>query len=343
MIKVGLNGFGRIGRAITRILAEKRNFKIIAINEIDEDVENLAYLLKYDSIYGKFKGNVKIRNGNIIVNNNKINFFSKKKIQDVPWERYKVDVVIEATGVHNNLLGAKKIVKKKISKIVITHSSNKNIDFTMIMGVNEKKYDSKKHHIISSSVCDASALGPVLKAINDKWEIENGFITTLHSALAYQNLLDGSLKSISNPTHAWTDYSLGRNSLTSLIPKNTTSIKATTVCVPELKDKISGISFRVPTSIVCGSDLSLKLKRKTKTSEVKSFFKDLSKKNSKIFDYQTEKLVSIDHLKTTKSAVVDSNYIDILNKNFLKMVIWYDNEWGYGNRVIDIVNYILKK
>ncbi len=279
----------------------------------------------------------------MIVNKNKIKFFSKKNIDKVSWKEEKVDIVIDATGVESNLKNSKKIIKSGVKKVIVTHSPKSHVDFFMIMGVNEKKYNYRSHNIISSSICDASALGPVLKEINAKWEIENGFITTLHSMLAYQNVLDGSLKSISNPTHTWKDYSLGRNSMASLIPKNTTSINATITCLPQLKNKISGISFRVPTSIICGSDLSLKVRKNLNKEEIKNFFKEISKQKSKIFGYQTEKLVSIDHLKTDKSAIIDSNYIDVLNNNFIKMVIWYDNEWGYGNRVVDIANYILKK
>ena len=279
----------------------------------------------------------------MIVNNNKIKFFSKKNINEVNWKERKVDIVIDATGVESNLKNSRKVLKSGVKKVLITHSPKSNVDFFMILGVNEKQYNYKNHNIISCSICDASALGPVLKEINEKWQIENGFITTLHSILAYQNVLDGSLKSISNPTHTWKDYSLGRNSMTSLIPKNTTSINATITCLPELKNKISVISFRVPTAIVCGSNLSLKGRKNLNKKEVKNFFKEISKKKPKIFGYQIEKLVSIDHLKTNKSAIIDSNYIDVLNKNFLKMVIWYDNEWGYGNRVVDIANYVLKK
>ncbi len=342
MIKVGLNGFGRIGRVLTRILSNKKKYKIALINEIDSDIENLAYLFKYDSIYGKFNGKVNVKNKNIFINKNEIKLFSKKKIEDVPWKKNKIDIIIDASGTNANVDSARKVLKD-VKKIIITHSPKKNIDFTMIFGVNEKKYDHKKHNIISSSICDASAIAPVLKQIEKKWGIESGFVTTLHSRLSYQNLLDGSLKSISSPGHNWKDYSLGRNSFASLIPKKTTAIDAVLRCVPELNGKISGLSFRVPTAIVCGSDLTIKIKKKTNSNDVKKFFKNVSKKEKKIYEYQTEPLVSIDHLKTSKSTVIDSNYIDTINSNLIKMVIWYDNEWGYSNRVVDILDYVTKK
>ncbi len=343
MITVGINGFGRIGRIVTRILSSKKNFKISLINEVDDDVSNLAYLLKYDSIYGKFPGTIKHRNKNIYINNKKIKLTSKKKINEVPWTQSKVDVVIDASGTSENVSLANNLINKGIKKVIITHSPKKNIDFTMILGVNEKNYNYKIHNIISSSICDASALAPVLNEVEKKWGIESGLVTTLHSRLSYQNLLDGSLRSISSPGHNWKDYSLGRNSLSSLIPKKTTAVDAVVKTLPNLKNRLSGMSFRVPTAIVCGSDISIKLKTNTSLKDIKKFFQKLSKNNRKIFEYQTEPLVSIDHLKTTKSSIIDSNYIDIVNSNLLKLVVWYDNEWGYSNRVVDILGYISKK
>ena len=161
--------------------------------------------------------------------------------------------------------------------------------------------------------------------------------------MAYQNLLDGSVQSVSNPGHNWKDYSLGRNSFASLITKKTTAIEAVNRCIPKISQKISGLSFRVPTAIVCGSDISINLKKNSSIGEVKEFFENLSKKNKKIFEYQKEPLVSIDHLKTSKSVSIDSNYIDLNNSNLLKLVVWYDNEWGYSNRVIDILKYVIKE
>jgi glyceraldehyde 3-phosphate dehydrogenase len=342
-IKVGINGFGRIGRVLTRILHHKKNFKIVAINEIDEDVKNLAYLLKYDSQYGRFNQKVLSAKNTITINKNIIKIFNFKRIHEVPWKQNSVDIVIDASGATSNVKLAGKIINSGIKKIIITHSPDKNIDLTMIMGVNEKDYNYKKHNIISSSICDASALAPVINAIENFWGIESGFVTTLHSRLSYQNLLDGSVRSISSPGHRWNDYSLGRNSIASLIPKKTTAIQAVCKTIPHLKDKLSGLSYRIPTAIVCGSDITIKIKKNTDLKKVKNFFKLFEKRNKKIFEYQTEQLVSIDHLKTTKSVILDSNYLDVVNGNLLKLIVWYDNEWGYANRVIDILDYISKK
>lgn len=343
MIKIGLNGFGRIGRAITRIASDRKDLKIVAINDIDEDISNLSYLLKYDSTYGKFKKKLKTSKNKFLIDKNIINFYSFPDILDVPWKKNKVDVLIEATGLAKNIKNSSKLVKKGIKKILITNSPDENIDFHMILGANELKYNQSKHNIISTSICDASALAPVLKSIDQKYNIENGFVTTLHSILSYQNLLDGSLKSVSNPTHSWKDYSLGRNSNLSLIPKKTTAINAVEKAIPDMKGKLYGMSYRVPTNIVCGSDISIKVKKNCDKKTLIKHFKKLEKKHPKIFQVQKERLVSIDHLGTSKSLIIDENFIEVLNSKFLKIILWYDNEWGYSNRVLDIAKFVLKK
>jgi len=343
MIRVGLNGFGRIGRAITRIISGRRDMKLVAVNDIDDDIENLSYLIKYDSTYGNFEKKVKTFKDHIFINKNKVNFYSKKNISSVPWKKNKIDILIEATGLVKNIKDSKLLIKKDVKKVLVTNSPKKNIDFYMIIGANEKNYDPTKHNIISTSICDASALSPVLKVIDDKFKIENGFVTTLHSILSYQNLLDGSLKSVANPTHGWKDYSLGRNSMASLIPKKTTAINAVEKTLPKIQGKMHGISFRIPTSIVCGSDISLKVIKDCKKKELINIFNNLAKKYPKIFELQNEKLVSIDHLKTSKSLIIDKNFIEVINSKFIKLILWYDNEWGYSNRVLDIAKLVYRK
>ena len=344
MIRIGINGFGRIGRIITRQISSSSRFKIVLINEINNDLKNFSYLLKYDSIYGRFNKQVSTNNRQIIIECHKINFSSLPKIQEAPWVKNKVDVIIDTSGVNDNLIACDEVLRSKVKKIIVTNSPNKHVDFTMIMGVNDKNYNHSKHNLISSSICDASAIAPILKNIHNKFNIKSGFITTLHSRLFYQNMLDGPVQSVSSPGHNWKDYSLGRNSIASLIPKKTTAIDAISRCLPKLKNKISGLSFRVPTAIVCGADLTLNLTKKINTTLIKNFLKNISKKNSKIIEFQTEALVSIDHLKTTKAVVIDANYIEAIEKSkMLKLVLWYDNEWGYCNRVMDILSIINKK
>ncbi|MDP2685116.1 MAG: glyceraldehyde 3-phosphate dehydrogenase NAD-binding domain-containing protein [bacterium] len=341
MIRVGLNGFGRIGRAITRIAEERDDIQIVVINEIDPDIKNSAYLFKYDSVYGKLRGTVSANQeaGTLTINDREVNFVNEFKGLDVNWEKFNIDVLIDATGLQENVLAAKEIVKRGVPKVVITHSPN-NVDLTVILGVNENEYDPKQHDVVSSSICDASAIAPILFEVDKQWGVENCFITTLHPWLSYQNLLDGTVRSISNPGHFWDEYSLGRSSVMSLIPKDTTAGKATIRVLPQLNGKLEAISFRVPTNIVSVSDITIQVREETSVKEISEHFNMKSRNKNNVFEFQEESLVSIDHLGTEKSATIDAKRIRVLNKKMIKMVVSYDNEWGYSNRVLDIVKLV---
>jgi len=340
MVKIGLNGFGRIGRVITRIVQERDDCEIVVINEIDPDINNAIYLLRYDSVYGRFKGDISSNKSTLVINDKKVKIYSKLNGLDVPWVKYKVDVLIDATGVRENVKLAHSIVKQGVPKVVITHSPRKNVDFTMIMGANEHQYDFNKHHVISSSICDSTAIAPILVEIDKMWGIENSFITTLHPWLSYQNLVDGSLQSVSSPGHYWEDYSLGRNSTLSLIPKDTTAGEATIRVAPQLDGKLDAVSFRVPTSIVSASDMTIQTSSPVNVNELSDYLKNLSIERSDLYEYQEENLVSIDHLGNPKSTIIDSNRLKVLNGNMVKVIIWYDNEWGYSSRVLDIAKFV---
>jgi len=343
MLKIGLNGLGRIGRAVMRITEKRNDCTIVAVNEIDPDVENLAYLLRYDSVYGRFKGDISTSEKDLIINGRRVTIYSELNSLNVPWGKHKLDVLIDATGIKENVERAHSLIKTDIPKVIITHSPKKNIDFFMILGVNEDQYDFKKHNVISSSICDSTAITPLLVEIDNKWEINNCFITTLHPWLSYQNLVDSSLKSISNPGHFWEDYSLGRNSTISLIPKDTTASEATIKVAPQLDGKIDAVSFRVPTSIVSASDMTIQTGSKIDKDKLINHLKDLSIEKSDIYEFQEENLVSIDHVGNPKSTIIDSNRLKVLNENMVKVIIWYDNEWGYSSRVVDIARLISNK
>lgn len=346
MIRIGINGFGRIGRAVTRQILLSKDCNLVAINELDPDIKNLGYLLKYDSIYGRFPKDIKVKDKDkaLFCSGRKIKVYSHDKTEQVPWEKHAIDVLIDATGVRTNVVASRNLVKARVPKIVITHSPpESDIDFTFILGVNETEYDPKRHRLISSSICDATAIAPVLYEINRKWGVESAFVTTLHPWLSYQNLLDGFLSSVASPGHFWKDYSLGRNSALNLIPKDTTAAAAVLKVLPELKNKLDAISFRVPTNIVSASDLSILVKFKTTADEVNSFFKLMAKKKNDIFELQEDFLVSSDHLGTSKSAVIDSIRTKVLDSRFIKMVIWYDNEWGYSSKVVQIAKFVSSK
>ena len=338
-MKVGINGFGRIGRAVFRINELDPQYEVVAINDIDPNVENHAYLLKYDTVYGKFKGQVSAHNGDMemVVDDRPIHFYAQENINDVPWEKHDVDIVIDASGVYNNVLLSRDLIDRQIiKKVIVTFSPSDGVDNTIIFGVNNRNYKPANHHIISTSICDSNASGPVLRLLEEKYGIDHGFITTLHPWLAYQNLVDGSLRSVTSPGHFWKDYALGRASTESLIPKPTTLVKALDRVMPITASKLHAFSFRVPTSIVSSSDLTIVMNRSITTAELNELFRKESQSDDSILGYQEEQLVSIDFKGIRESLVVDGRWTSVLNEKTVKLVVWYDNEWGYSNRVHDM-------
>ena len=345
MIKVGINGFGRIGRALFRINELNPLFEVVAINDVDPNVENHAYLLKYDTIYGKYEGEVTSSNGDgkMVVNDKAIQFYDKEKINEVPWEKHNIDIVIEASGIYQNVIQSKNVINKRaVKKVIITHSPKDGADHTVIFGVNERSYNAENHNIVSTSICDSNASGPVLKLLDDEFGIDHGFITTLHPWLSYQNLLDGSLKSVTNPGHYWKDFSLARASTDSLIPKYTTLVGALKKVIPEISCNLEAISFRIPTSIVSSSDLTITLNDSVTTDDINELFRQKSEEHNSIVGYQEEQLVSIDFKGISESMFVDGRWTRVLKGKTVKMVLWYDNEWGYSHRVYDMVNLMAK-
>ena len=336
MIRIGINGFGRIGRALTRILLNSSDIQLVVINELDNDIDNLAYLLKYDTLYGRIGIDVSVDKHSLVINNEFIPVFSVDKISDVEWGKYNLDVLIEASGVGLNVDLAHELISKQIVPKVIVTNASSNVDKTIIVGVNELEYEPSKHHVISSSICDANAVAPLLNLVDKNWGIEAAFLTTLHPWLSYQNLLDGPVSSILSPGHSWGDYSLGRASASNLIPKDTTAGVATSVVLPHLSGVIEALSFRVPTHIVSASDLAIKLKKPTTISEVNNRFEEIAKKYPHIFCLEKEALVSSDYTGAQQSCIVDARRTKVIDGTFLKMVAWYDNEWGYSNRVLDV-------
>jgi glyceraldehyde 3-phosphate dehydrogenase len=332
-IRIGINGFGRIGRAITKINTKYNYFELVLINDINPYIDNLAYLFKYDSTYGKFSGDVENTSDEIVINGNKTSCTSHRQIQDVPWAKYGVSIIIDASGVESNVDAAKIMVEKgDIKKVVITHS-NKKVDHEVIMGVNDESL-TDVHNVVSNSICDANAVAHIMKWIDDEYDIKNGALTTLHPWLSYQNLVDGPSISQQNPGVVWKDYALGRASSDSLIPKNTTAMTATEKVLPSLSGKILSFSYRIPTDIVASSDITLNLKRKVPEDELKVF---LTKKcdNSPYVTLNQESLVSLDYEQEEASAILDMQWLKVMDET-IKVVLWYDNEWGYSARVLDL-------
>ncbi len=345
-IKVGINGIGRIGKALCRKIVKDPDFELIHINDINPDIGNIVYQLNYDTLYGNLAPEDRFYlqdKSYLRLVGKKISYSTKNKINEV--DGFKgLDIVIDSSGVKSNVLLAKKLITKKdVKKIIITHSPEE-VDFTMVLGGNEENYNPNKHHLISSSICDATAIAPVLKFVNEKYGIENGYITTLHPWLNYQKLLDGPSSSWSVPGSIYHHYALGRSSIGNMIPKPTSALDATFKILPELNKKIGSFSYRTPTNIIGSADITLNLK--SDINSVDEIIKDLEQieKNQelKIIKNSFDPLVSLDYLKSDFSVHIDHRWSEVISGRLLKLVLWYDNEWGYTSKVIDQSKFILK-
>jgi glyceraldehyde 3-phosphate dehydrogenase len=337
-LKIAINGFGRIGRVVAKINAQYNYFDLVLINDINPHVDNLAYLYKYDSTYGKFDGEVSSTLKEIIINEKSTVCTSYSDLDQIPWSEFNVDLLIDSSGVESNAKIVKKLIKNKlIEKCIITHS-NSEVDLEVIMGVNDDELSSK-HQVVSNSICDANAIAHLMKWMDEKFGIKNGSLTTLHPWLSYQNLVDGPAVSQSNPGVVWSDYALGRASTDSLIPKNTTAMTAVEKVLPQLKGKIISFSYRVPTDIVASSDITINLQCDVTTSEVINFLQEKCNQSSYVMANK-ESLVSLDYEKDESSAIIDMQWVKVIG-NTVKIVLWYDNEWGYSARVLDLAKKLL--
>lgn len=332
-IRVAINGFGRIGRNSFKAAIENyRDIEIIAINDL-YDTETLAHLLKYDSVFGKFPGDVKGKEGALEVNGKEIRVTAEKDPVNLPWGELGVDVVIESTGVFRSREKAAKHIEAGAKKVIITAPA-KGEDITIVLGVNEEKYDPEKHHIISNASCTTNCLAPVVKILNDKFGVEKGLMTTVHSYTNDQRILD--------LPHS--DLRRARAAALSIIPTTTGAAKAVTLVLPELKGKLNGFALRVPTPTVSITDFVAVVKKNVTEEEINNAFKEAAEGDLKgILGYSDEPLVSMDYKGNSLSSIVDGLSTMVINGNLVKVVSWYDNEWGYSCRVIDLVHYIAKK
>ena len=345
LLRVGINGFGRIGRSIFRTNLQKEHFDIVAINDINPDNNNIAYLLKYDSTYGRLKNNISNDDEYLNVDEKKIRLFHEADIDKVLWQDAGVDIVIDSSGIHKNLLNARKLKEIGVKHCIVTNSPKQDeVDKTIVMGVNEHTIDKKTDFLISSSICDANAFCPVANVLEREYGISHGFLTTLHPWLGYQNILDGPSISYATPGEIHDYYALGRSSVGSLIPKTTSAISASDKVLAQLQGKFMCMSFRVPTQIVGTGDVSVKLKKNIDVDMIKKVFIEEEKKQSlNIFCNHDEGLVSADFVASDYSCNIDHRWIMVNKENYLKMIFWYDNEWGYSSRVIDLVKYLGSK
>lgn len=335
-MRVGINGIGRIGRHILRILSESESFQITTINDINPDVRNIVYTIKYDSLYGKFAGDVKIIDENrILLNGNEVRVYCEPKIEDVNWKN--VDYVVDSSGISRNASATSLLSDKWGVKRSYITNSNSVSEFEMVMGVNHNLAENH-HKVVSCSICDTTAIAPVLKKLDESFGIAGGSITTVHPWLNYQNVLDGQSKYQSNPAQTYHNYALGRSSSNNIIPKWTTALSATGRVLEGIEDKLLVFSYRTPHAIVGSADLTINLKSETNKENIKQMFMDLELgQKYKIFKNDVDPLVSTDFIGSPYSCHIDHRWTETKG-NTLKLVLWYDNEFGYASRVIDQIS-----
>lgn len=327
-VKIGINGFGRIGRIAFRVAVNRPEIQIVGINDL-LDVNHLAYLLKYDSVHGRFDGDIQVVNGNLVVNGTTIRVSAERNPEDLKWDEVGADIVLDCTGIFTTLEGAGKHIVAGAKKVVISAPSEDAPMF--VMGVNHKKITSEDT-IVSNASCTTNCLAPLAKVINDKFGIVEGLMTTVHAATATQFTVDGPSRK---------DYRLGRASLNNIVPASTGAAKAVGKVIPELNGKLTGMAFRVPTVDVSVVDLTVRLEKSASFEEVKAALKDASENELKgILGYTEEGVVSQDFVSEPRTSVFDANASIGLNDNFVKLVSWYDNEFGYSTKLVDLAEYI---
>src|SRR5689334_14186954 len=331
-VKVGINGFGRIGRNIYRTAIGDPDIDFVAVNDLT-DTRTLAHLLKYDSVLGNLDHNVTATENGIKVENDEFRVFSQRDPAAIDWESVGAEVVIESTGIFTKAEDAKKHLHGSVKKVIISAPA-KNEDITIVLGVNEDKYDPAAHNINSNASCTTNCLAPVAKVIHEKFGIRNAQMTTIHSYTNDQQLLDLPHK----------DLRRARAAALNMIPTSTGAAKAVALVLPELKGKFDGISVRVPTPNVSLVDVVIDVDRETTTEEVNKALKDAANEELRgILAYCEEPLVSVDFKQNSNSSIVDAEYTKVIGGNMIKILSWYDNEWGYSCRVRDLVKYIANK
>lgn len=345
-VKVAINGFGRIGRLVFRAIAEQgligKDVEVVAVGDI-VPADNLAYLLKFDSTQGRFKGEVSSKKSSpdkaeddiLVVNGKDIHVVSAKDPSGLPWKQHGVDLVIESTGLFTDAEKAKGHLAAGAKKVIISAPA-KNEDITIVMGVNHEKYDASKHNIISNASCTTNCLAPVVHVLlKEGFGVEEGLMTTIHAYTATQKTVDGPSKK---------DWKGGRSAAINIIPSTTGAAKAVALVLPDVKGKLTGMAFRVPTPTVSCVDLTVKTVKDTSYQEIAAAMKRASETYLKgILEVTNEEVVSTDFVHSSSSSIFDQGSGIELNKRFFKLVSWYDNEWGYSCRVADLVKYMIGK
>ena len=332
-VKVGINGFGRIGRLVYRAGLNNKNIEFVAVNDLPVGTKTLAHLLKYDSTFGTLKDEVKTTDTSLIVNGKELKIISHKSPAEIPWKALGVDIVVESTGLFTEKEKAQGHLAGGAKKVIISAPA-KDEDVTIVMGVNENMYDPKKHTIISNASCTTNCLAPLAKVLLDNFGIKHGLMTTIHSYTNDQKILDLPHK----------DLRRARAAAVSMIPTSTGAAKAIGSVLPQLKGKMDGYAMRVPTPDVSITDLTCELEKATTITEINAAFKKAADgAMSHILEYSDAPLVSSDFVGNPKSCIFDPELTKVIDGNFVKVLGWYDNEWGYSNRVVDLIEFIAQK
>ena len=331
-VKVGINGFGRIGRNVVRAAMGRKDVEFVAVNDLT-DTKTLAHLLKYDSVLGPLDTPVTADGDSISVGGHKLKVFAIKDPGQLDWNSVGAQIVVESTGRFTDAKEACKHIRGSVKKVIISAPA-KNEDVTIVLGVNDKMYDPAKHNIVSNASCTTNCLAPVVKVLHDKFGIQKGSMTTIHSYTNDQNVLDFPHK----------DLRRARAAALNMIPTTTGAAKAIGLVMPELKGKLDGYAMRVPTPNVSVVDLVAVLNKPTTTEEVNGALKSAAEGPLKgILSYTTDPVVSTDMMHNPNSSIVDSEMTKVLDGNLVKVVSWYDNEWGYSCRVVDLIAFLAKK
>ena len=330
-VKLGINGFGRIGRLVLRACATRSDVEVVAINDPFIDLEYSKYMFTHDTIHGKFEGSCEVKDGKLIVNKNEITFYGEKEPNLIPWSKHDVDVVIEATGKFTKYEDACKHLEGGAKKVIVS-APGKNMPM-FVMGVNEKEYKPEMK-VVSNASCTTNCLAPLVKVINDNFGIAEGLMTTVHSVTATQLTVDGPSKK---------DWRGGRAASYNIIPSSTGAAKAVGEVIPSLKGKLTGMSFRVPTINVSVVDLTARLEKPTTYEEIVNAIKKASDKEMKgILGWTEDAVVSSDFIGDSRTSIFDVNAGIMISPTFVKLVAWYDNEWGYSNKTVDLACHIAK-
>jgi glyceraldehyde 3-phosphate dehydrogenase len=331
-VRVGINGFGRIGRNIMRAALGDKNIDFVAVNDLTS-AKTLAHLLKYDSVLGNLHARVEAKDESISVDGDEFKVLSKRDPAELPWKALGVDIVFESTGLFTDRAAAAKHIAAGAKKVVITAPA-KSPDITLVLGVNDEKYDPAAHHILSNASCTTNCLAPLAKIIHQKFGLKKGWMTTIHSYTNDQNLLDLPHK----------DLRRARAAALSMIPTTTGAASAVGEVLPDLKGKLDGFAMRVPTPNVSVVDLVAIVDKKTSAQEVNAALKDAADGAMKgLLQFSEDELVSIDFKGNPHSSIVDAAYTKVMDGDFVKVLSWYDNEWGYSNRCVDLLRMLVKK